>query len=406
MRVLQAHKFYWWRDGASNYALQLTKLLEEKKVSVIPFAMEHPQNLPTKFAKYFVSNAELSDPSAVSLTKKISSVANMFYSREAKQHIHALLQKYPVDLVHIHNIYHHISPSILPVIKKQGIPIVMTLHDYKLITPNYAMFHHGAVHDDDKEFWYMKCIANKCMKDSYAQSALVSFEMFFHHKIMHYYERYIDRFIAPSQFMIEKCVAAGWPREKFIHIPNPVDARSFPYIGAKGDYVAYVGRLSEEKGVDVLLQAALYTPKIPYIIVGSGPAEAHLQHMAEKLALKNVTFVGFQTGEALKQYLANARVLVVPSIWYENYPLSILEPKSMGKVVIGTRMGGIPELLPKELLVPANNPKKLAKTIEAWFSAHRSKREKMGKILRESVEQTNDPAQHIDAILKLYKGLI
>ncbi|MFH1766714.1 MAG: glycosyltransferase, partial [Patescibacteria group bacterium] len=251
MKIIQAHKFYWYRDGASNYALFLSELLRNKGHEVIPFAMQNPKNLDSAYGKFFVSGAELDDPSQVSLSKKIKYAGRMFYSCEAKHKMKALLRSESVDIVHLHNIYHHISPSILPVIKKKGIPIVMTLHDYKLICPNYTMFHHGAVHEEDCKGWYGSCVKNKCMKDNRMQSRIVCAEMIFHHKIMKYYERYVDKFIAPSRFMMGKCIEMGWGADRFISLPNPIDKeqKATNKKQVDGDYVAYVGRLSEEKGL-------------------------------------------------------------------------------------------------------------------------------------------------------------
>jgi len=406
MHIVQAHKFYWYRDGASNYALFLSKLLEGNGHTIIPFSMHHPKALPSRYDKYFVSHMDLEDPEAVSIWQKLRYAGRMFYSLEAKKHMRTLLAEQSVDVVHLHNIYHHISPSILGEIKKQGIPIVMTLHDYKLIAPNYTMFHHGAVHEEDATGWYSTCVKHKCMKDSYAQSALVQAEMIFHHKIMKYYERYVDRFIAPSQFILDMCVTHGWPKEKFTHIPHPIDSMAYAVSNKPGDYVAYVGRLSEEKGLQTLVDAAIQTPHIPYKIVGDGHLMPVLKERIEKENIPNITLTGFQTGKALHTLLNEARVLVVPSIWYENYPLSILEPKALGKVVLGSDIGGIKEMLPKELLSQAGDASSLAKSITLWYGATSAKRKNMGATLRKEIELGNDPGVHIAAIEAVYQEVI
>src|SRR3989338_2357584 len=252
MTIIQAHKFYWRRDGASNYALDLASLLEERGHTVVPFAMKHTQNLKNQYERFFVSRMELGDASKLSLGQKMCYAGRMFYSFEARRRMQNLLRQEKVDIVHLHNIYHHISPSILPVIKKKGIPIVMTLHDWKLICPNYSMFHHGAVHEEDCRWWYGTCVKNKCFRDSRLLSSVVRWEMIFHHKIMRYYERYVDKFIAPSQFMMEKYVEHGWDRRKFVQIPLPIEKKQETRNKKQGEedrgYVAYVGRLSEEKG--------------------------------------------------------------------------------------------------------------------------------------------------------------
>ena len=237
------------------------------------------------------------------------------------------------------------------------------------------------------------------------QSRIVQMEMIFHHKIMKFYERYVDRFIAPSEFIMNKCIEYGWPREKFIHIPHAIDTTHFKPRRKNGSYVAYVGRLSEEKGLHTLLDAARETPKIPYKIIGDGPLMGELQRRVHTEKLSHVEFTGFQTGDALDTLLADARLMVVPSVWYENYPLSILEPKALGKVVIGSRIGGIPELLPEELLARPGDPADLAKQIRSWYTAPSAKRKDMGKLLRKNIESVNYPATHVAAIEELYAEL-
>ncbi|MBP9760731.1 MAG: glycosyltransferase family 4 protein [Candidatus Magasanikbacteria bacterium] len=406
MNIVQAHKYFWHRDGASNYALFLSEELQKKGHTVIPFSMHHPSALPSPYSPYFVSEMDISDPQKVSFRKKIQSVGRMLYSLEAKRNMERLLSEHQVDVVHLHNIYHHISPSILPVIKKRNIPIIMTLHDYKLISPNYTMFHHGEIHEEDAVGWYGTCVKNKCMKDSRIQSRVVRAEMIFHHKIMKYYERYVDQFIAPSQFILDICVKHGWNKNRFIHIPHPIDTTHVtPPTKKDGGFVAYVGRLSEEKGLHVLLDAAKKTPDISYKIVGTGPELLGITKRIHTEKISNVRCTGFQTGESLQKLLEEARLFVVPSLWYENYPLSILEPKALGKIVIGSRIGGIPELLPKELLVKPNDAKSLAQAIETWYYAPLQIRKKMSSTLRKQVEVNNDVETHIRRIEESYNNM-
>lgn len=405
MNILQVHKFFWKRDGASNYFFSLSEGLQKKGHTVVPFSMMHPNNESSPYSKWFVSQLDLDQPSSVSIAKKIRSAGRMMYSLEAKRKITQLLSQEKVDVVHLHNIYHHISPSILPVIKKQGIPIVMTLHDYKLISPNYSLFHHGAVHEEDGEGWYVSCVKNKCMKDSRLQSVVVTAEMIFHHKIMRYYERLVDRFISPSEFLIDLCVKHGWPRSRFVHLPNPIDHHIFMPTFPDEGYVLYAGRLSEEKGLHVLLDAARQTPDIPYVLVGTGPMVGDIERRITVEKIHNVTCRGFLQGEKLQGVLRGARLMVLPAIWYENYPLSVLEAKAMGKVVIASNIGGLPEILPADLLCPVGDAKRLAGRIRSWYYMSPSVRTERGKELCRDTQATNDPEAHLNALVGLYQEL-
>lgn len=406
MKVVQVHKYWWPRDGASKYALQLTALLEGRGHDVAPFSMKQKETLTTPYSRFFVPDMDISYPVALSFGKKIKNAARMIYYKKARQKMSAFLDKFQPDIAHIHNMYHHISPSILPEIKKRGIPIVMTLHDYKLICPNYTMFHHGAVHEEDAGGWYLSCIGNACMKDSRLYSALGALEMIIHHKLWRVYKKYVDYFISPSEFLIHKCVQFGWPRKKFVHIPHPAFVSSALHNGEDGDYVLYSGRLSEEKGLRVLLDAAKITPDVPYRIVGSGPLEAELRARIQHERISNVFLTGFKTGKALEHEISQARMVVVPSIWYENYPLSILEAKAAGKLVIGSSIGGIPEMLDKRFLFPAGNAKKLAEKIMHWYTVSAKELRAFGIHNRTEVERVNNPNAHIQSILALYKKLV
>lgn len=403
MNILQIHKYFWHRDGASNYAWDLSAALSKRGHEVIPFSMQHASNEPSPYARFFVSEMDLSDPARVSLIKKIRYAGRMVYSHEARRKLELLLKEHPVDVAHLHNVYHHLTPSILPVLKAHGIPIVMTLHDYNLLSPNYSLFHHGRVHEEDAWGWHWTCVKNKCVKNSRAQSLLATFEMIWQHKIKKYYDL-VDRFLAPSQFMFDLCVKFGWPREKFLHLPLPIDAAVWVPVAEEGNYVTYIGRLSEEKGLSVLLEAARLTPQIQYKIIGTGPDATKLQQAAADLP--NVHFVGFKTGPELHALIAQARLLVLPAVWYENCPISVLEAKAMGKIMIASAIGGLPELLPSELLVPPGNPAALAERITRWYTAPAAARREVGLKLRQEVEYHNSLPKHLGVLERLYTDVL
>ncbi len=407
MKILQAHKYYRPRDGASNYMLYLTDLLQSDGHEVIPFSMKDKHNLASEYSKYFVSNADLKNPQRLSLTRKLRYAGRILYSLEAKKKISRLLRAQKVDMAHLHNIYHHISPSILTRIKKAGIPIVMTVHDYKLICPNYLMFHHGIIHEEDCEGWYLSCVKNKCFKNNRIFSSLATAEMIFHHKIMRYYERLVDTFIAPSDFIMGKMIEYGMPEKKFVHIPHPVDLNLFKAQSAEDKgYVAFFGRLSEEKGVEVLLRAAARLPDIKFKIVGQGPRLKELKQVVKRRGNENVDFVGYRKEKELIKLYDEARIIVLPSLVYENYPLSVMEAKAMGKIILASRIGGIPEMLPDKLMFFPGDSPNLAKQIEKWHRASKKERSEMGAELRKSAEQVNNPQNHLRRILLEYDKLL
>jgi len=404
MKVLQVHKFYYQKDGATNAMLFLSSLLEQAGHTVIPFSMKGKRNRETPYDKYFVDEMELRQTGDASFFQKISLAKRILYNGQAKRNIKRLLAQEDIDVAHLHNIYHHIGPSILPVLKKKGVKIVMTLHDLKLLSPNYLMYHHGKIHEEDAKGWYLSCIKNKCVSERRGESTLLTMEMIFHHKIMKYYERYVDTFIAPSEFLLKKCIEYGWPAEKFVHIPHPIDITSQAKEYRDGDSVVYAGRISEEKGISVLLDSAARTSSIPYRIIGEGPLLPALRLKAKREGLENVTFEGFQEGRMLEESLERARILVLPSVCYENAPLSILEGKCLGKVVLGSDTGGVKELLSSEFLFKRGDAEELAKKINLWYNASSTERKKVGNQMREEVKRRNSPDLHLKKILKLYRA--
>ena len=405
MNILQIHKFFYKRDGASNYMFELSELLHEQGHNVIPFSTNHPKNIKSPYSKYFVTYRDLSDTKNISFLQKIKIIDNFIYSHEAKIKLEQLLDnEVQIDIAHIHNIYHHITPSILPVLKKRGIKIVMTLHDYKLFSPNYSMFHHGKIQKKDAKGWYLKNIFGKSFDNSYSKSILVTAEMIFHHKIMNYYGKYVDMFIAPSKFMKDLYIEMGWPKDKITHITNPampIKQQGF----VEGKYVTYVGSLIEQKGIQYLLEAAQRLPEIPFMIIGTGQNQSEYKSFVKKHNIKNIRFTGFQTGATLKSLLQEARIVVLPSVWYENYPLSILEAKMAQKVTIASDIGGLPEIVPKELLVAPNDSNDLALKIQTWYVADKIKRQEMGKKLRAQVLDHNDPQKHVQKIIAVYTSV-
>jgi len=341
MKLLVVNKFYFLRGGSERYIFELNKVLEKNGFTVIPFSMKDEKNFQTKYSQYFVGNIDFQNK--LSLIDRLRSVFRILYSFEARKNILELIENAKPDLAHIHNIAHQISPSILPALKKRGIPVVQTLHDFKLVCPSYLFYTRGKPCEECKKNKFYKAIVNKCIKNSFSGSFLIAMEMYFH-KMTKIYNN-IDIFITPSLFMKRKLEEFGIYTNKLVHIPNFVLAESFSPNYDFEDYFIYFGRLSEEKGVMTLLKAVERNWKIKLLIVGEGVLEDELKRYAEKKGLKNVIFKGYKSGSEFQNLIRNAMFTILPSECYENCPISILESFAMGKPVIGANIGGIPELI-------------------------------------------------------------
>ncbi|MBU4482122.1 glycosyltransferase, partial [Patescibacteria group bacterium] len=185
MNILLINKFYFEKGGAERYFFDLKKLLESKGHTVVPFAMQHKKNSETEYSKYFVS--EIRTKPSWNILQNFRTIFRFWWSYEARQKIKELLAENKIDVAHLNNIYHQISPSILPIFKKNKIPIIMTVHDYSLISPNYNLFLNNKIYDKICGKQYYKCLFDKCVNNSSVQSFISVIEMYLHHKILKVY---------------------------------------------------------------------------------------------------------------------------------------------------------------------------------------------------------------------------
>jgi glycosyltransferase involved in cell wall biosynthesis len=340
MRILLVNKFYFPQGGADKHVLQLEDALRRRGHEVAVFAMAHPKNQGSPWAKYFVSETDFS---RIRLSwAGVRVIGRTFHSFEAARKMAQLLKDFRPDVVHIHNIYHQISPSILPVIRRHTIPIVMTLHDYALVSANYNLYAHGGICQHGKYGRYWEYLTHRCIKNSRAASFISMLDQWWHDR-RRVYEKHISTFISPSRFLRD--LVLDWKRQdlKIDVLPNFITT-SPHQTWPKKKYVLYVGRLSGEKGVEILVRAAAESP-IPIKIVGAGPDEMKLKKLSTAVGARNIEWLGWQSGQALETLIAEAAALVVPSRWYENCPLVILEAFAKGTPVLASRIGGIPELV-------------------------------------------------------------
>ncbi len=338
--LLSVNNYHYPRGGAEVVFLEHNRLFQSIGWDVVPFAMQHPENLASSWSDYWVDEIELGHD--YSFFDKLKKVPKTVYSLEARRRVRQIVEKAQPDIAHCHNIYHHISPSILRELKSLGIPCVMTLHDLKIACPSYKMLTHDGICERCKGGALRNVVINKCVKQSTALSALVWLESQLH-RFINTYADCVDAFVVPSHFYLEKFVEWGWPREKFCFVPNFVDADKLTPEYQPGEAFAYFGRLAEEKGLSTLVQAtAKAGAKLK--IAGTGPLESELKKLAADLNAQ-VEFVGYLSGESLHDFVRQARAVILPSEWYENAPLSVMEAYSLGKSVIGANVGGIPELI-------------------------------------------------------------
>ena len=396
MKIVLVNKFWYSRGGAEKVAILTKELLEQAGHTVEVFGMRHKDNL---FAnKYFTDYIDYNE---ASFWQKIKFGLRAIYNPQAAENFAKLLEDFQPDVVHFHNIYHQLSCSIIGVAKKMNIKTVMTLHDYKLISPNYNLYHHGEVAQECSGGKYYRCVLHNCM-ESRPESLLATIEAYFVDFMG--YKKMISQYLSPSKFLRTKFIEAGFEEQKIAVLPNPLRAREFVSAQSAGEYVCYIGRLAPEKGVEYLLRVAELLPEINFKIAGSGPSEKYLSNLIEKNKISNVELVGQKHGADLKDFILKSRILAVPSLWHENAPMSVVEAKAHGKVVVAFAMGGISEILPSELLVKPKDVNELSQKIKYWFESSSEKLADMGNKLQAQAEHSNSPEIYLQNLLTVYKN--
>jgi glycosyltransferase involved in cell wall biosynthesis len=402
MKVLAANKYYFVKGGAERYFFELKRILEARGHSVVPFAMEHRQNEPSEVAEHFVSFEAFDESEG--LRARVRAVGRLLYSREARRKIEGLVDRTAPDVAHLHNIAHQLSPSILYGLKSRGVPVVQTLHDFKLVCPNYSMFVKGATCERCATWRYYNAVLNRCMRDSITSSALVAFEAYAH-RLLGSYERNVDLFVSPSRQLRDRMIAHGVNADSIVHLPYSIELTEYEPRYESDGYGVYVGRLAEGKGLETLIAALGLAREVRVKVVGTGPLCESLQSTGESEGLTNVEFVGYQKGAELRSIVGGALFVAVPSECFENSPLTVYEAFAQGKAVIGSRMGGIPELVSEGesgLIFEPGNADDLAEAMRAlWNDAGRAI--EMGKAARARVESHFGPDVHYEKMMAIYE---
>lgn len=364
-KILIVNKFLYPRGGDCICSLNLRNLLETNGHEVCFFAMDYSENIQFPESKYFADEVSFTKRDVKS---KISAFKRLIWGTGIKKKLEDLIDIFKPDIVHLNNIHSYLSPIIAKLAYDKNIKVIWTLHDYKLICPTYSCLYNGQVCE--------ACFSNKsqvlfrkCMKKSIIASALAFGEAIqWNQKKL---SQWVDTFICPSQFMAEKMLQAGYPVEKLKVVCNFIADEKIDLIHSINTDIrnayCYIGRLSEEKGLETLLAVAATLPYNLYI-AGEGPLKNNL---CEKYSsANNIHFMGQLNYHEIIALLRQVCFSVIPSIWYENNPLSVIESLCCGTPVLGSRIGGIPELLTDDYsqLFVANNPQDLEEKIHLMFN--------------------------------------
>jgi len=402
MKVIFVNNYLYIRGGSERVLFDEIEILRSHGHEPILFSRKHEKNIYSRYSKYFPVSIKYEE---CSFLEKIFVSFKLIYSLEVKKKFSELLSIYNPDLVHAHNIYGRLTTSVLDVAKNMNVPVVMTLHDYKLICPSYLMLSNGVPCEKCKGRKFYNCILTRCHKNNFISSAIYSVESYFNYIFKKY--EWTSFFLCPSKFLLKKHIEFGIPSKKLVYLPNFIKVNSFLPNFQPGNYILYVGRLSKEKGILTLLKA-MKTLKIELKIIGDGPLKEKCKKIVRNYGLRNVLFEGYKYGDELEEIYKNAAFVVIPSECYENAPMVLLETFSYGKPAIGSDIGGIPEFIidgETGYLFEPGNYNELREKISYLYDNPSIVKE-MGKKARKIVEKNYSEDVHYKKLISLYNRVV
>jgi glycosyltransferase involved in cell wall biosynthesis len=386
MKIVLVHNLYQQPGGEDIVFDSEKRLLEQAGHEVIP---------------YVRSNIEFDDTSIVD---RISIAPQMLWSSKTRSEFAAILESERPDVVHVHNTFLMISPSIYSVCRQHGVPVVQTLHNFRLLCPAGSFYRNGRVCSECVDRSLLQSIRHGCYRNSRASTAGVAL-MLALHRILRTWCKSISRFITLTEFARRRFIEAGLPEEQFVVKPNFVDHDPQERSGP-GEYAIYVGRFIENKGLGTLLKAWAQLPKQYSLhIVGDGPERAALEAQARAYGLPGIRFRGRLSHAETIEAIKAARFSIVPSTWYEGMPMCILEAFACGTPVLCSRIGGLPEIVSDHvtgLHCTPGDELDLASKV-AWAYNHPAEIVKMGHAARRKYEADYTPERNYSLLLRIYE---
>ena len=356
MKVLLVNWSWYPTGGDWTYIDNLKTLYEKNGYEVISLSTLNEKNVDTDSSAYFTSSPDYKLlNNNKSLYNGLKAVRNSVVSYDALKTVSQILKDHDIKVAHLHNIHHYITPAIIWRLKRAGVKIIWSLHDYKIICPERTFTSNGKICEKCITGNFQQCSLNRCKRNSLSASMLANAEASFYHKSGIYDK--VDAYLCPSAFLKSKFREFGFNEAKLqvtnlcydiSLIDNFISENEKSIVplrrSLEEDYILYVGRIVDIKGIKTLIYAVKDT-NIVLKIVGTGPDEKELRELVHRENLNNIEFLGFRDKNSVFELTLNSRFVVCPSEWYENFPFSIIESFLFSKPVVGSRIGGIPELI-------------------------------------------------------------
>ncbi len=403
MHILQINKFFYRRGGVETVLFDTIEGLRARGHEVSEFSMMYPSNLPSEYSAYFASQMpELLGKQ--DLKTKFKILVRLFYSSEIKKKLGALVLATEPEVAHLHGVYHHLSASTFTKLYQLKMPTVLTLHDFFPISPS-RNFLKGETLDERYYRSLLTCLRYRCVDNRLLPSLAGVMEAYYY-RLRHIWDR-IDLFICPSQFMADKMVEYGLPRKKMRLLYNPFQLQ--PTVAPLGNKVVYLGRTHVEKGIKLFMEAAKDLRQYQLVVAGGGPEDNWVQEFIRKNILTNVEKRSWVTGEEWQRAMREAKVIVVPSLFYENCSLAILEALSYGRIVVSVDRGGNPELIQNGVsgfLAKPEDSKDLARVIKRAMETDDVESARIVEQGRERLRKQHNPEAYFMGLEAIYREAI
>lgn len=403
MKILQINKHHFVKGGADRVYFNTGNLLEKNGHEVIYFSTSHPGNLDCSNSELFVPFVENRERGFIS---NIFNTFNYLYNKDVIRNLDKLIEIYHPDVAHLHLIYGEMSGSVLKSLKSHKIPVVQSIHDYRLLCPANAFINSDyLICERCRNKAFYQCATRRCKDKNLFYSSVLSLEAYFRKYCIDPIN-YIDHFIFVSRFSREKHIEYDKRFSgKSSQVYNFTDICGGELEPLKGNYLLYYGRLSREKGLELLLKTA-ENLKVNLKIAGTGPMEEAVLGYAGRN--KNIEYMGYKYGRDLDNLIKGSSFVVVPSECYENNPMTIIKSYSYGIPVIGSRLGGIPEILIDNntgFLFEPRNADDLASVIKKALQLDQRQYDELSANALRFAEQNFSSATHYMKLMEVYSGV-
>ena len=413
MRIIVANYRYFIAGGPEKYMFKFIEAAEKRKIEVIPFSVNNPQNLETPYSKYFAkprSNELMYADIKKSLSNMVGMVRATVWNYDAEKKLRKLIRDTKPDTVYILHEVNHLSPSIIRAAKKEGVRVVHRISDFFMFCAKYDFLCENEICEACIHRNYNKAIEKRCVKGSKAGTILRVLAMNLYWKTKVFDD--VDQYICTCEFSKRKLIEGGIPVEKISCVPTFIDASAIIPCYEHDNYFLFLGRMAYQKGTIYAIEAMKYLKDTDFVLKITGTiSESEEDQKIWKYIKDNgledkIVFTGFKHGVELEELIARSICIVCPAIWYENMPNTVIEAYAHGKSVVASRVGSLAEIVvdgETGLLFEMKNSKDMAEKLR-MLAEDEALVIQLGRNAREVCEKKYCEERHMNAVMHSLGG--